>query len=270
MAVNPREVAQVREDLRLFAWTHGLDVVQRAVEELAAEAARPDRPESAPAIWSYLHEDLATFPPAFRRRLGPWIDEAKHDLARARDLLQQFERARSPRPPSASSCSCGCFDGNDIVAYCARLIRGAALELRNAKTPRKRATRRATLQERKDDMLERLWFGGVRTIDRLQLGQHAVDSTKHAIERLRDNAQRLEKWAIRPAVERLAAGVVLKGRRKGQPLTDEEVMVARKRIDSGRNAVAQSHEEIARLERLMREDVPRLVHEYSGCAREAA
>ncbi len=113
-----------------------------------------------------------------------------------------------------------------------------------------------------------LWLVGLRRIDRLALGQHAVEASKLEVERCEREIRR-RSFHIESAEKRLATRVYQRAPKKGQPLPERLLRQTEETLANTRAAVARDRARIAELHHLLVEDVPQLVRQYTGCTRAA-
>jgi len=268
MAIDDARVTEMVEREVIFC---GMPAVQAALERIAAR----NLPESCDGIKQCLLADLKAFPASFARRLEQWIEFETSDEMRAR--LRVFElyaaRERGTLPTWlgwAGGCSCECRGANGALARQLRHIRQAAGEVR-ATDPRRVQGRwaRHHLEQAKERFLIALWLSGAHRVDRLQLGHHAVDAAKHEIEALTSSIGYREQH-IASSEKYLAQNRVKSGARKGRPFSKEQRRRIAAEISAMTEYVSTSRARIARLQRLLRSDVPGLVRDYAGCVRAVA
>jgi hypothetical protein len=233
------------------------------------------RPAETAAIRAQLFRQLFGWPNAYCRRLAPWI-RGLHDDERftnnAARTLERFEVARNGEPGEfgPSGCACGCFGGNEALARRLAEVRRRAVWLREAKQPANRARQRELVDETKTSVLTYLWCAGQRKIDRVALGQHAVDAAKHELETLADRIDGDQKQ-IAYLRERLRDGVYIgNGRKKGQPLSRRTREDFERGIENSKASITKNTARMEALGAMLRDDVPALVREFTGCARTLA
>jgi len=240
--------------------------ITRLRREIAALAARK-LPDTARAVRRFLRDDLAEFPASFRRVSEPWIKTSTRTDAKAREARDHFRefREREELPTrtlnaARGGCACGCRGSNDRLAQLLSEIRASA------RLPGSFA-RQESLTGAKRDLVVALWIAGASKVDRLQLSQHAVDSAKHEIEELETRVVGREK-SIALRLLYLERDRVKGGPRKGQPLEAEDREKLTDEIAEWEAVVTRHRARGAHLSRLLASDVPQLVREFTGCARE--
>ena len=267
--MDANTLREIRRDLSFWVSSYGID----AVREALAYFEERERLESAPAVRSVLLADLGEWPQVFQKRLRAHIEEEAGNPAGARQLLEYCERSREAgTTETPSSCGCGCNGRNSGLGRHLVRIREAAEEVRvhASSSALVRSRRREYLEHAKVLLLWWLWLTGQRSIDRLQLGQHAVEAAKAEAEDCEREITRRRKCKIKTAEKRLALRIYQKGPKKGQPIPEHLLCETERTLASARAEVRHYQARITELYRLVSENVPELVRQYTGCSRKAA
>jgi hypothetical protein len=144
-----------------------------------------------------LLDDLASWPVAFRRRVGESLrryDDSPEWISKRFEIGRRLGDGDDQH--LENGCRCGCQGFNGEFVHYLKLLRTTAGEVLDARalavdTLDAKAVlreRREELDERKRDLLKLLWLHGQRRIDRARLREHA---TEHVRAELADIQRRI-------------------------------------------------------------------------------
>ncbi len=235
------------------------------------------------AVYRELSADLATWPAAFRRRLGGGSLRERLDWNPGHSERWNWQRFQDGRrlgvheDSPEQSCRCGCRGFNGEFVDRLRWLRDTAREARQARAkalhaPRSKAVlarRRERIERHKSELLELLWLHGQRKIDRAQLRQHAAE---HIRAELADTQRAI---AEAPANTREYRARLRENRsynRSGvtdRPLSPQRRREFERAIAETQANVPKWRARVAELEALLA-DPHALAREWTGCERAAA